>query len=288
MNKPSVFPRSGVYSLLSHAIKGNDINECETRRHHCSSNAFCNNTKGSYICTCKPGYTGNGVNCTDINERETGKHRGDSRAFCNNTKGLYNCTCKPGYFGNGFNCTEFMNSSILNSSDCYFRHLGNFLENAVGDNSHWLLCWRATLHGWNISQFHSRCDGKNDTVTIIRKGKFIFGGYTDIPWESSGNWSASSEAFIFSLNNNEGLAPFVSQVEKGITDWAIYRNSQFGPYFGIDVIITDNADGNSLSEAVLGYYYPTPPAVQNRHTVLAGTWYFSPDEVEVFYLDPSR
>ena len=75
-----------------------------------------------------------------------------------------------------------MNSSILNSSDYYFRHLGNFLENAVGDNSHWLLCWRATLHGWNVNQFHSRCDGKNDTVTIIRKGKFIFGGYTDIPW----------------------------------------------------------------------------------------------------------
>ena len=75
-----------------------------------------------------------------------------------------------------------MNSSILNSSDYYFRHLGNFLENAVGDNSYWLLCWRATLHGWNVGQFHSRCDGKNDTVTIIRKGKFIFGGYTDIPW----------------------------------------------------------------------------------------------------------
>ena len=106
--------------------------------------------------------------------------------------------------------------------------------------------------------------------------------------ESSGNWTASSEAFIFSLNNNEGLAPFVSKVKKKITDWAIYRNSQFGPYFGIDVIITDNADSNSFSEAVLGYYYSAPPAVQKRQTVLAGTWYFSPDEVEVFYLDPSR
>ena len=41
-----------------------DINECETGKHHCDSNAFCNNTKGSYICTCKPGYTGNGVNCS--------------------------------------------------------------------------------------------------------------------------------------------------------------------------------------------------------------------------------
>ena len=41
-----------------------DINECETGKHHCDSNAFCNNTKGSYICTFKPGYNGNGVNCT--------------------------------------------------------------------------------------------------------------------------------------------------------------------------------------------------------------------------------
>ena len=41
-----------------------DINECETGKHHCDSNAFCNNTKGSYNCTCKPGYFGNGFNCT--------------------------------------------------------------------------------------------------------------------------------------------------------------------------------------------------------------------------------
>ena len=97
-----------------------------------------------------------------------------------------------------------MNSSILNSSDYYFRHLGNFLENAVGDNSHWLLCWRATLHGWNVSQFHSRCDGKNDTVTIIKKGKFIFGGYTDIPWGKKTN----SLYFIVLFYCNVTALPF--------------------------------------------------------------------------------
>ena len=41
-----------------------DINECETGKHHCDSNAFCNDTKGSYNCTCKPGYNRNGINCT--------------------------------------------------------------------------------------------------------------------------------------------------------------------------------------------------------------------------------
>ena len=42
-----------------------DINECETGEHNCSADhAYCNNTKGSFTCFCKPGYTGNGVNCT--------------------------------------------------------------------------------------------------------------------------------------------------------------------------------------------------------------------------------
>ena len=41
-----------------------DINECEGGSYNCSSNAECNNSKGSYKCTCKPGYEGDGNNCT--------------------------------------------------------------------------------------------------------------------------------------------------------------------------------------------------------------------------------
>ena len=40
-----------------------DINECVRELYKCSSDAFCNNTKGSYNCTCKPGFTGNGREC---------------------------------------------------------------------------------------------------------------------------------------------------------------------------------------------------------------------------------
>ena len=40
------------------------IDECEGEVHNCSSNAVCNNTKGSYNYTCKPGYEGDGDNCT--------------------------------------------------------------------------------------------------------------------------------------------------------------------------------------------------------------------------------
>ena len=107
--------------------------------------------------------------------------------------------------------------------------------------------------------------------------------------ESRDGFGATSETFIFSLNNNEGLAPFVSKVKKGYSREAIYRDSSHGPVFGADVYIVDNADSNNDSRARLGFFYSVPPAVRNIRTVLAGlTWNFSPDEVEVFYLQPSR
>lgn len=39
-----------------------DIDECV--RGDCSSNADCVNSIGSFYCTCLPGFTGDGFNCT--------------------------------------------------------------------------------------------------------------------------------------------------------------------------------------------------------------------------------
>ena len=57
-----------------------------------------------------------------------------------------------------------------------------FLSPAIGKDSNWALCWQASTHGWAVSIFHSRCDGKNHTITVIKKDQYVFGGYTDIPW----------------------------------------------------------------------------------------------------------
>ena len=103
--------------------------------------------------------------------------------------------------------------------------------------------------------------------------------------ESSDDWGYTRKAFIFSISNKEELDPFVSEVRS--PDTAIYRRSAYGPWFGYD-IIANNANSSSSSRAVLVWVYPAPAAVQNPKTILAGTWYFSPDEVEVFYLDPTQ
>ena len=104
--------------------------------------------------------------------------------------------------------------------------------------------------------------------------------------ESSGGLSFTRKAFIFSISNKEELDPFVSEVRR--PDGAIGRWSWSGPWFGYDIYIANNANSNSYSNAGLGRFYPAPAAVQNPNTILAGTERFSPDEVEVFYLDPTQ
>ena len=105
--------------------------------------------------------------------------------------------------------------------------------------------------------------------------------------ESSGVYGFTRKAFIFSISNKEELDPFVSEVRRPGYG-AIYRASWFGPAFGFDIYISYNANSNSESYARLGRFYPAPAAVQDPETILAGTKYFSPDEVEVFYLDPTQ
>ena len=109
---------------------------------------------------------------------------------------------------------------------------------------------------------------------------FLFSCYS----ESSGTSGHTSNAFIFSLRNNEGLAPFKSIVTK--PKYAIVRVSRYGPTFGggHDIRIADNANSNTNSYTNFGTSYSVPSGVQDRITILAGTLYFTPDEVEVFYL----
>jgi len=108
-----------------------DVNECAINNGGCEQ--ICNNTIGSFICTCGSGYQldENRMNCSgkiwidfeqqlsdvdsvytvlsmyaDINECERDEDNCHQNANCTNTEGSYTCSCNLGYTGDGVTCTS--------------------------------------------------------------------------------------------------------------------------------------------------------------------------------------
>ena len=105
--------------------------------------------------------------------------------------------------------------------------------------------------------------------------------------ESNARFGVTPNAFIFFLNDFEGLEPFASKVKKDNIKFAIDKSSVDGPKFGVDLFIFFNP--GKLSYTDFGNYYSVPASVVTKLTNLGlHQRTFSPDEVEVFYLHPSR
>ena len=96
-------------------------------------------------------------------------------------------------------------------------------------------------------------------------------------------------AFLFSLKNKDNLRPFKAAVYRN-SQYALYHYSGHGPVFGRgnDLHITNNANFSTDSFADFGFTYQPPPGYTyggaNTQALLAGTYHFTPSEVEVFYL----
>ena len=77
--------------------------------------------------------------------------------------------------------TGLKNSVIVGNNSDYLSNLTNWIKPRRSEND-WKLCWRASRHGWDSNKFHSLCDEKGPTITIVKVEKYIFGGYTSLSW----------------------------------------------------------------------------------------------------------
>ncbi|KAK3743271.1 hypothetical protein QZH41_016127 [Actinostola sp. cb2023] len=271
-----------------------DINECSSGAHKCHAKADCTNTDGSYTCKCKPGYYGDGRMCTvDIDECSSGVHKCHANANCTNTDGSYTCKCKPGYHGDGRTCTGGLEKSTIldiygNAS--YIKTLTGYLAPVLrsSSTSRWVRCWNASADGWDVQKtFHPQCDGKGPTVTIVRVGQFVFGGYTDVSWHSRNQFFHSSRSFIYSLYNIKGYQPVNLNLTGKYNDKAIFDGAFYGPIFGRihDLYISNHASIYKNSFTRPWSYQPPPGCSFNDDSCsfFAGSYKFTPNDVEVFY-----
>ncbi|XP_057703486.1 signal peptide, CUB and EGF-like domain-containing protein 2 isoform X4 [Corythoichthys intestinalis] len=83
----------------------------------CHIDAICQTTQGSYKCTCKAGFKGDGKHCEDIDECDV-EYNGGCVHECNNIPGNYRCTCYDGFNldHDGHNC--------LDVDECKFNNGG--------------------------------------------------------------------------------------------------------------------------------------------------------------------
>jgi hypothetical protein len=152
----------------------------------------------------------------------------------------------------------------------------------------WLLLYRGSRDGFSTRDFHAKCDGHANTLTVIKvKGKsFIFGAFTKASWDCSDKYKRDSNAFVFSLTNEDNQ-PCKMKICSHRCHSAIFCSSSYGPTFGgaSDIYIANNANENLLSCSNLGdsFRHPRYASFSNEaKTFLAGSYYFQLSEIEVF------
>ncbi|XP_068687634.1 uncharacterized protein [Montipora foliosa] len=195
----------------------------------------------------------------------------------------------------------FEESDILNAE--HRQALNDMLPYSSGQ---WRLLFKASRDGFKAKDFHSKCDGKGPTVTVVKSGSFIFGGFTAQPWSGSKYWEhkTKEETFLFSLVNPFVMHPLKMQPldhnpDKGRVD--LYRihggtvppAESLGPTFGFyisgmpgmttyfDLMIADGANELRSSRSHLGGWYECPKGMQ-ADRFLTGSPEFTVADYEVF------
>ena len=158
----------------------------------------------------------------------------------------------------------------------------NLIEKGVQKNlkkkiNKYTLLFRASRDGYRASNFHSKCDGKTSTVTLVETttGR-RFGGFTDAQWDQNSSYKTGSNGFIFSLDNNE---IYYNKDNR----YNINCNSSYGPMFGggCDFYICDSCNSSNSSYDNSGHSYET----NGKQYALAGNSSFLVQDYEVFQLE---
>jgi hypothetical protein len=158
------------------------------------------------------------------------------------------------------------------------------------------LLYRGSRDGFRAADFHGKCDGHGNTLTVILdRNRYVFGGYTPLEWESreravndTYKCDESLKGFVFTLKNphNTTAKKFSLKADKKRT--AICCDPAFGPTFGVyDLLVADSCNANSNSHTMnLGLTYNNYTGLDGK-TFFTGSTNFRVKEIEVFEIAES-
>jgi hypothetical protein len=145
------------------------------------------------------------------------------------------------------------------------------------------LLWRGSRDGFDVGDFHGRCDGHAPTLTLIQDTDGnIFGGFTPVEWDSRGGGRAdpSLKSFLFTLKNPHNLPARKFALMAEMKHAAIWCSSNSGLCFS-DIAVDDHCNAHYNDTCCLGLSYANDTGLDGE-TVLTGRGCFIVNEIEVF------
>jgi hypothetical protein len=129
------------------------------------------------------------------------------------------------------------------------------------------ILWRGSRDGFEAQEFHRRCDGRANTLTVVLDtGGNIFGGFTPVEWESrvwngkkggeDNCWEAddSRRSFLFTLKNPHNIPPWRFALKADKKHRAIWCNHKRGPNF-CGLWVHDKCNANTKNDTSLDNAY---------------------------------
>ncbi len=143
------------------------------------------------------------------------------------------------------------------------------------------LLYQASQHGLAVKTFHEKCDNQGPTVVLLKSDDgLIFGGYTELSWDSLSGDKYGVHAFLFQLDPDKVAGS--KFIIRSKPEQAIHCSSKYGPIFGdSDLAIGRYGDMTRVMQ-IFGTTYHGVSLDGIRFGYLANTMYPKPVEIEIF------
>ena len=138
------------------------------------------------------------------------------------------------------------------------------------------LLYRASRDG-DSTQFHSKCDGIENTVTFVKsKNGRKFGGFANKAFHSSNGWISDPNCFVFSLLHKECYY-------YNNNGYMIYGSSNYGPLWGTgnghDLWMASGCLNNTTSTTIQSSF-----DYKGKSNALSGSSNFQAEDYETYQL----
>ncbi|XP_067047317.1 uncharacterized protein [Acropora muricata] len=178
------------YKCICEGFRGknceNDIDECSSAANECHQNALCQNTKGSYNCTCKDGFEGDGKNCSGPNSAM------NQSEYLANTSDSVKVQEKPQVQVHYSNCVQLRDAGNTNTGQYTLLDRDTPLP-AYCDQDYmgggWLMVFKAVVNNvrdivevWSPNKGHAL--NKSEVINVDGSIHFFYKSRRLTYWES--------------------------------------------------------------------------------------------------------